>query len=83
MLIRQYNDPWFSWLYKFLNKNLFGLSVRNHPKVKEFINQEYQIGMPKFENLIYTKCRINQFFLILLKNFKCPNIYLTRILKLI
>jgi hypothetical protein len=46
ILIRQYKDSWFSWLYRFLYRNIFGLSVRNHPKVKDFINQGYQIGMP-------------------------------------
>lgn len=46
LLIRQYKSSWFSWLYWFLYKNLFGLSVRNHPKIKECINKGYKIGMP-------------------------------------
>ena len=46
ILIRQYKNSWFSWLYWVLYKNLFGLSVRNHPKIKEYINQGYKIGMP-------------------------------------
>ncbi len=46
MFIRQYKNSWFSWLYRVLYRNLFGLSVKNHPKIKEYINQGYKIGMP-------------------------------------
>ena len=46
IFIRQYKKSWFSWLYWVIYKNLFGLSVRNHPKIKECIIQGYKIGMP-------------------------------------
>ncbi len=46
VLIRQYKNSWYSWLYRFIYKNMFGLSVRNHPTIKNYINQGYKIGMP-------------------------------------
>lgn len=45
-LIRQYKNSWYGWLYRFIYKNLFGLSVRNHPTIKNYINQGYKIGLP-------------------------------------
>ena len=46
MIIRQYKNSWYTWFYRFLYKNLYGLSVKNHPKIKEYINEGYKIGLP-------------------------------------
>ncbi|MDC1024732.1 hypothetical protein OAR04_02255 [Flavobacteriales bacterium] len=46
ILIRQYKESWYSWLYRFIYKNLFGLSVQNHPIIKKHLNQGYKIGLP-------------------------------------
>ena len=46
IIIRQYKESWFSWFYKLLYRNIFGLTVKNHPLVQTYINEGYRIGMP-------------------------------------
>ena len=46
IIIRQYKESWFSWFYKLLYRNIFGLTVKNHPLVQTHINEGYRIGMP-------------------------------------
>ena len=46
IIIRQYKETWFSRLYWFAYSHLFGMSVKNHPMIKEYLNQGYEMGKP-------------------------------------
>lgn len=46
VLKRYFTENDFKWVYKVTYKHIYCLSVKNHPLIKEYLREGYELGMP-------------------------------------